>query len=74
MTRETAHRHLGTAASAVYPAAPQVPISGDAASGKLNGYLADLNEQAESMFLELVNQMAVRDGVTEQRKAQDQMP
>lgn len=42
-------------------------------SGKLNGYLADLNEQAESMFLESVNQMAVRDGVTEQRKAQDQM-
>ena len=42
-------------------------------SGKLNGYLGDLNEQAEAMFLELVKQMAVREGVTEQLKAQDQM-
>ena len=40
---------------------------------KLNGYLADLNEQAESMFLQLVKQMAAREGVTEQLKAQDQM-
>ena len=42
-------------------------------SGKLNGYLADLNEQAESMFLELVKQFAAREGVTEQLKDQDQM-
>ena len=42
-------------------------------NGKLNGYLADLIEQAEDMFLELVKQMAVREGVTEQLKAQDQM-
>ncbi len=42
-------------------------------TGKLNGYLADLNEQAESMFLELVKQMAAREGVTEQLKAQEQM-
>ena len=42
-------------------------------SGKLNGYLADLNERAENMFLELVKQLAVREGVTEQLKAQDQM-
>lgn len=42
-------------------------------SGKLNGYLGDLNEQAETMFLELVKQMAVREGVTEQLKAQNQM-
>ena len=42
-------------------------------TGKLNGYLADLNEQAEAMFLELVKQIAVREGVTEQLKAQDQM-
>ena len=32
-------------------------------TGKLNGYLADLNEQAEAMFLELVKQMAERKGV-----------
>ena len=42
-------------------------------TGKLNGYLADLNELAESMFLELVKQMAIHEGVTEQIKAQDQM-
>ena len=42
-------------------------------SGTLNAYLADLNEQAEAMFLELVKQMAAREGVTEQLKAQDQM-
>ena len=42
-------------------------------TGKLNSFLADLNEQAENMFLELVKQMAVREGVTEQLKAQDQM-
>ena len=42
-------------------------------TGKLNGYLADLNDQAENMFLELVKQMAAREGITEQLKAQDQM-
>ena len=42
-------------------------------TGKLNGYLADLNEQAENMFLELVKQMAARENVTEQLKAQNQM-
>ena len=42
-------------------------------TGKLNGYLADLNEQAEAVFLELVKQMAEREGVTEELKAQDQM-
>ena len=41
--------------------------------GELNGYLADLNEQAENMFLELVKQLAAREDVTEQLKAQDQM-
>ena len=42
-------------------------------TGKLNGYLADLNDQAEAMFFELVKQMSAREGVTEQLKAQDQM-
>ena len=42
-------------------------------SGRLNSYLADLNEQAEAMFLEMEKQMAEREGVTEQLKAQDQM-
>lgn len=42
-------------------------------SGKLNGYLADIDKQAEDMFLRLVEQMAEREGVTEQLKAENQM-
>lgn len=42
-------------------------------SGKLNDYLADLNEQAEEMFSRLVKQMAEAEGVTEQLKADNQM-
>ncbi len=42
-------------------------------SGKLNGYLADIDKQAEDMFSRLVKQMAEREGVTEQLKEADQM-
>ena len=42
-------------------------------SGKLNGYLADINKQAEDMLSRLVKQMAEREGVTEKRKADNQM-
>jgi len=42
-------------------------------SSKLNGYLADLDKQAEEMFSRLVKQMAEREGVTEQLKANNQM-
>ena len=35
-------------------------------SGKLNGYLADIDKQAEDMFFRLVKQMSEREGVTEQ--------
>lgn len=42
-------------------------------SNKLNGYLADIDQQAQDMFLRLVNQMAEKEGVTEQIKAEDQM-
>ena len=42
-------------------------------SGKLNGYLADLDKQAEDMFFRLVKQMAKCEGVTEQLKADNQM-
>ena len=40
-------------------------------NGKLNGYLADIDEQAEEMFSRLVKQMAEREGVTEQLKAEN---
>lgn len=42
-------------------------------SGKLNGYLADIDEQAEDMFSRLVKEMAERQEVAEQLKATDQM-
>ncbi len=42
-------------------------------SGKLNCYLVDIDEQAEDMFFRLVKQMAEREGVTEQLKAENQM-
>ena len=42
-------------------------------SGKLNGYLADIDRQAEEMFLRLVKQIAEAEGVTEQLKADNQM-
>lgn len=40
-------------------------------NGRLNSYLADIDEQAEDMFLRLVKQMAEREGVTEQLKAEN---
>ena len=42
-------------------------------SGRLNTYLADINEQATEQMLLLTNQMAEHEGVTEQLKVQDQM-
>ena len=42
-------------------------------SGRLNSYLADINEQATAQMCLLITQMAEREGVTEQLKAQDQM-
>ena len=42
-------------------------------NGRLNSYLADINQQAEDMFFRLVEQMAEREGVTEQLNANNQM-
>lgn len=43
------------------------------ASGKLSSYLADINQQAEEMFSQLVKQILERESVTEQLKADNQM-
>ena len=40
---------------------------------ELNRHLADVNKQAEDMFFRLVKQMADREGVTEELKANNQM-
>jgi len=42
-------------------------------SCKLTAYLADIDEQAEKLFFRLVKQLAEKEGVTEQLKANDQM-
>ena len=42
-------------------------------SGKLNGYLADIDKQAEDVFFRLVKQMAEHEDVTEKIKAENQM-
>lgn len=42
-------------------------------SGKMNAYLADIDRQAEELFLRLVKQTAECEGVTEQLKADNQM-
>lgn len=42
-------------------------------TGKLNDYLADIEEQAEAMFSRLVKQLSEKEGVTEALKAENQM-
>ena len=42
-------------------------------SGKLDSYLADIEEQAQQLFLRLVKEYAEKEGVTEQLKSTDQM-
>ena len=42
-------------------------------SGKLDSHLADIEEQAQHLFLRLVKELAEKEGVTEQLKAADQM-
>lgn len=42
-------------------------------SGKLNDYLADLNEQAENMFFRMVKELSEKEGITEALKVENQM-
>ena len=42
-------------------------------SGKMNDYLANLNEQAEDMFFRLVKELAQKEGISETLKAENQM-
>ena len=39
----------------------------------MNDHLSEINTQAEDMFLQLVGQMAEREGISERFKAEDQM-
>lgn len=42
-------------------------------SGKLNSYLADIEQQAQDLFSRLVNDFAEKENVTEELKATDMM-
>ena len=42
-------------------------------SGKLDSYLADIEEQAQQLFLRLVKELAEKENVNEELKATDQM-
>ena len=42
-------------------------------SGELNSYLADVDEQAENMLSRLVKELAVKEGITENLKAENMM-
>lgn len=42
-------------------------------SGKLNSYLADIEQQAQNLFLRLVRDFAEKENVTEELKATDMM-
>lgn len=42
-------------------------------SGKLNSHLTEIDNRAVEMFDRLVKQLAEKEGITEQLKAQDQM-
>ena len=42
-------------------------------NGTLYDHLAEINQQAEEMFSEVVNQMKLREGITEQLKVENQV-
>ena len=63
----------GAAAFALSQTAPQGAYTNLLTSGKLNSYLVDIDEQAEDTFLRLVKQIAEREGLTEQLKAENSM-
>lgn len=42
-------------------------------SGELDRHLSEIDVQAETMFFQLVNQLAVHESITEQLKAENQM-
>ena len=71
--RRKTYWHLGAAASAAHKQERKALYTELLTSGRLNTYLADINEQAAEQMLLLTEQMAEREGVTEQLKAQDQM-
>lgn len=63
--RRTSNRNMGTAASGLSEAVPQVTYINLLTSGKLNAYLADINEQAQELFHRLIEDMKQAQGITD---------
>ena len=51
----------------------RITLSSLQISGKINGYLAVIDRQAEEMFERLIKQMASAEGITERLKSDNQM-
>ena len=64
---------MGTAALELSAKKQAFFLSNLQLGGKLNGYLADIDRQAEEVFNELVKKYAKTLGVTEQLKAENRM-
>lgn len=71
--RKTTHRHLRAAAASFLKAHHRVLYYNLLTAGTLGGHLADIEEQAQELFLRLVEQYADTEGVTETLKADDPM-
>lgn len=64
---------MGSAALAVHQGVPQGPLHQLAVERKLNGYLADIDQQAQERLDTIIRQMAEAQGITEALKAADPM-
>ena len=60
---------MGTKTFAVFERIPQTVYLDLMMSGRLNSYLADIEEQAQERFERIVEQMKQAQGITEQLKA-----
>ena len=60
---------MGTKTFTVFEGIPQDCISGFADEGRLNSYLADIEEQVQDRFEKVVEQMKQAQGITEQLKS-----
>ncbi len=69
--RRTPHRHLRPAAGVYLKKHHRVLYYNLLTAGVLDGHLADIEEQAQELFLRLVEQYADTEGVTEALKADD---
>ena len=64
---------MGQATPALYRKESQNSLYQPTHKCKLNDYLADIDEQAEEMYEQLVKRFAEQDGCTEQLKTANQM-